>query len=135
MKRLRYTFLLFLWVSFGAMAQKITTLSPYVEEQSQPEVALTKVELTDDYTILHFRFEFTQRTPSLRDFFGERQGNLDRNYIEVDPKSRLYEPKNTAKKFKFIKAVGIPVAPETRTVYPVDVVKFSFYYERLDPGI
>ena len=135
MKRLRYTFLLFLWVSFGAMAQKITTLSPYVEEQSQPEVALTKVELTDDYTILHFRFEFAQRTPSLRDFFGDRQGNLDKNYIEVDPKSRLYEPKNTTKKFKFIKAVGIPVAPETRTVYPGDVVKFSVYYERLDPGI
>ncbi|MCA0231759.1 MAG: OmpA family protein [Bacteroidetes bacterium] len=135
MKRLRYSFLLFLWVSFGAMAQKITTLSPYVEEQSQPEVILTKVELTDDYTILHFRFEFAQRNPTLRDFFGERQGNLDRNTIEVDPKTRLYEPKNTTKKFKFIKAVGIPVAPETRTVYPGDVVKFSVYYERLDPGI
>ena len=135
MKRLRYTFLLFLWVSFGAMAQKITTLSPYVEEQSQPEVILTKVELTDDYTILHFRFESAQRNPTLRDFFGERQGNLDRNYIEVDPKSRLYEPKNTTKKYRFIKAVGIPVAPETRTVYPGDVVKFSVYYERLDPGI
>ena len=50
------------------MAQKITTLSPYVEEQSQPEVILTKVELTDDYTILHFRFEFAQRNPTLRDF-------------------------------------------------------------------
>lgn len=135
MKRLRYSFLLFLWVSFGAMAQKITTLSPYVEEQSQPDVALIKVELTDDYTILHFRFESAQRNPTLRDFFGERQGNLDRNYIEVDPKSRLYEPKNTTKKYRFIKAVGIPVAPETRTVYPGDVVKFSVYYERLDPGI
>jgi len=134
MRRLRYALLLFLWVSFGAMAQKITTLSPYVEEQSQPEVILTKVELTDDYTILHFRFEVGQQ-PTLRDFFGNRQGGGNKSYIEVDPKTRLYEPKNTAKKYRFIKAVGIPVAPETRTVYAGDVVKFSVYYERLDPGV
>ena len=134
MKPLRYSLFLTLWICIEAFSQKITTLSPYIEEQSQPDVALTKVELTDDYTILHFRFEFGQR-PSLRDFFGERQGNLDRNTIEVDPKCRLYEPKNTAKRFRFIKAVGIPVAPETRTVYPGDVVKFSVYFERLDPGI
>ncbi len=117
----------------GSFAQKITTLSPYIEQQSQPDVALTKVELTNDYTILHFTFEFLRRRLSLEELLlGQRAGE---QFIEVDPNCRLYEPKNTSRKYRFIKAEGIPVAPQQRTVYPGDIVKFSVYFERLEPGI
>ncbi|MFN8346436.1 MAG: OmpA family protein [Spirosomataceae bacterium] len=132
MKRFRYLLSIFTFMSLGAYAQKITTLSPYVEQQSQPDVALTKVELTADYTILYFTFEFSRRRQSLEElFFGKSGGQT----IEIDPKSRLYEPGNAGRRYRFIKAVGIPVAPQQQTVYSGDIVKFSVYFERLEPGI
>jgi OOP family OmpA-OmpF porin len=132
MKRLRYLFFFFFLLSLDSFAQKITTLSPYIEQQSQPDVMLTKVELTKDYTILHFTFEFSRRRQSLEELI---LGQRSSQFIEVDPNCRLYEPKNTSRKYRFIKAEGIPVAPQQRTVYPGDIVKFSVYFERLEPGI
>ena len=132
MKRLRYLFCFFLLLSLDSFAQKITTLSPYIEQQSQPDVMLTKVELTKDYTILHFTFEFSRRRQSLEELI---LGQRSSQFIEVDPNCRLYEPKNTSRKYRFIKAEGIPTAPQQRTVYPGDIVKFSVYFERLEPGI
>lgn len=133
MKRLRYLLGVFTLISLGTYAQKITTLSPTVEQQSQPDVTLNKVELTADYTILYFTFEFSSRRQSLQDLiFGQGSGN---QFIEVDPNCRLYEPGNSGRRYRFIKAVGIPVAPQQQTVYPGDVVKFSVYFERLEPGI
>lgn len=133
MKRLRYLFCFFLLLSLGSFAQKITTLSPAVEQQSQPDVALNKVELTADYTILYFTFEYFQQPFTLKDLLSGRQNGSQ--VIEVDPNCRLYDPKNIDRKFRFVKAVGIPVAPQQRKVAPGDIVKFSVYFERLDPGI
>lgn len=133
MKRLRYLLGVFTLISLGTYAQKITTLSPTVEQQSQQDVTLNKVELTADYTILHFTFEFSRRRQSLEELiFGQRSGG---QFIEVDPNCRLYEPGNSGRKYRFVKAVGIPVAPQQLTVRPGDIVKFSVYFERLEPGI
>lgn len=133
MKRLRYLIGIFTLISLGTFAQKITTLSPTVEQQSQPDVTLNKVELTADYTILYFTFEFSRRRQSIEDLiFGQRSKD---QFIEVDPNCRLYEPGNSGRKYRFIKAVGIPVAPQQLTVNPGDIVKFSVYFERLEPGI
>jgi len=133
MKRLQFFFSLFVLFSLGASAQKITTLSPSVEEQSQRDVNITKVELTSDYTIISFVYDYARTTRRLEDLiFGK--GSNDQ-FIEVDPNCRLYEPRNASRKFRFVKAEGIPIAPQTRTVYPGDVVKFKVYFERLTPGI
>lgn len=133
MKRLRYLLGVFTLISLGTYAQKITTLSPQVEQQSQPDVTLNKVELTADYTILHFTFEFSSRRQSLEELiFGQRNNG---QFIEVDPNCRLYESGNSGRKYRFVKAVGIPVAPQQLTVRPGDIVKFSVYFERLEPGI
>lgn len=133
MKRLRYLFFFFLLLSLDSFAQKITTLSPVVEQQSQSDVALNKVELTADYTILHFTFEFPRRRLSLEELLlGQRGGGQT---IEIDPNCRLYEPGNAGRRYRFIKTEGIPVAPQQRTVNPGDIVKFAVYFERLEPGI
>lgn len=135
MKRLQYlsSFILLL-LSSSIFAQKITTLSPSVEEQSQLDVNITKVELTNDYTIISFIYENNRRGSRLEDlFFGG--GRNSSQHIEVDPNCRLYEPRNASRKFRFIKAEGIPVAPQTLEVSPGDVVKFKVYFERLTPGI
>jgi OOP family OmpA-OmpF porin len=133
MKRLYYLLGLLLLLSGGAFAQKITTLSPYVEQQSQPYVNITKVELTKDFTILYFTLDYSSNPRSLEDMIlGRRSSNEE---IEIDPNCRLYEPGNAGRKFRFVKAEGIPVAPQKREIRPGDMVKFVVYFERLEPGI
>ena len=39
------------------------------------------------------------------------------------------------KKFRFIKAEGIPLSPKALEVYPGDKIQFVVYFERLEPGI
>lgn len=136
MKRLHYLSAFLLLFSIETIAQKLTTLSPYVEQQSQRYVTITKVELTGDYTILYFTLDYgtTSQPRTLEDILrGGR--NPGAETIEIDPNCRLYEPGNAGRKFRFVKAEGIPVAPQTRKILPGDMVKFSVYFERLDPGI
>ncbi len=148
MKRLRYFLGLFLVLSIEGFAQKITTLSPYVERQSQPYVNITRVELTDTYTILHFYYknrsvatdgkdyedmdEILKGIPGMRDLF---KRNTSSEWIHIDPRSRLYKPNDPNKKFRFVKAEGIPVSPDSLVVKAGMEVKFKVYFRRLDPGI
>ena len=119
-----------------AHAQKITTIRPYVQEQSQQYVDITKVELTNDYTIIYFTYQTPKRRPSLRDLLDpNNQNSIGESNIRIDPKSRLYEPQNVNKKFRFIKAEGIPLSPKKLEVYAGDKIQFVVYFERLDPGI
>ncbi|MCU0340116.1 MAG: OmpA family protein [Spirosomaceae bacterium] len=130
--------LLLIGLSYSAIAQKITTLSPYIERQSQNYVEMTKVELTETYTIISFIYKNPER--------GGRNSELDRvfpgifresstQWIQIDPRSRLYKPGDAAKKFRFVKAEGIPVSPDSLIVKPGQEVRFKVYFRRLDPGI
>jgi OmpA-OmpF porin, OOP family len=136
----------FLGLFQTAFAQKTITLNPEIDEQSHDYVSLTKVELTDNYTILHFRYNDRAKrggSPAFDEMekmlerFGMRRGgqNSNTNIIQIDPNSRLYEPRNAKKKFKFVKAEGIPISPDKMTPKPGEIVNFKVYYERLDPGI
>jgi len=125
--------LVFFWPLY---AQKITTIRPYVQQQSQEYVAINKIELTDDYTIVYFTYQTPKRRPSVLDFLSPNNQNSNgESIIQIDPKSRLYEPQNVNKKFRFIKADGIPISPQKLAVYPGDKIQFVVYFERLDPGI
>ncbi|TAF97433.1 MAG: OmpA family protein [Cytophagia bacterium] len=125
------------WVVTPTFGQKITTMRPYVQEQTRDYVEITKIELTNDYTIIYFSYENTRQRPSLFDLFGNGDGGsgATNENIQIDPKSRLYEPQNVNKKFRFIKAEGIAISPENQRVYVGDRVKFVVYFERLTPGI
>ena len=148
-KKILFFILFGLFFYSPLFAQKIITLRPQIDEQSQQSVNIMRVELTDKYTILWFNFKNTRSRgggskqeefeeemyrlmPSLRRF---RQQSTGYSYIEIDPRTRLYEPKNTSKKYRFMKAEGIPVAPDTMVVSPGQVVNFKVYFQRLDPGI
>jgi OmpA-OmpF porin, OOP family len=124
-----------LWVAMPVMAQKITTARPFVQKQSQDYVVLTKVELTPSYTILYFTYENQRRRRgSIFDLLEGNQG-ANNDIIQFNPQSRLYEPQRANRKFKFIKAEGIPLSPDKMRVYPGDKVSFVVYFERLEPGI
>jgi len=130
-----------LWI-FEANAQKITTLRPYVERQSQPDVEITKVELTDTYTIISFLYrDFTvddsrnrRGNGGLEDLLRQFQ-RPSTQWIQIDPRSRLYKPGDSGKKFRFVKAEGIPISPDSLIVKPGQEVRFKVYFRRLDPGI
>lgn len=148
MKRLYYLSAFFLLLSLETIAQKLTTLSPYVEKQSQPYVTITKVELTDTYTILYFHYrnrnigrdrrneeetdEIFRGIPGMKDLFSR---NTSSEWIQIDPRSRLYKPGDATKRFRFVKAEGIPISPDSLVVKAGMEVKFKVYFRRLDPGI
>jgi OOP family OmpA-OmpF porin len=148
MKRIFYSFAISCLMVVGAFSQKITTLSPYVERQSQAYVTITKVELTDSYTIMHFTYKNTRSISNRRGgrdmeelykVFPEFRGLMERGtsteWIHIDPRSRLYKPGDATKKFRFVRAEGIPISPDTLVVKPGMEVKFRVYFRRLDPGI
>ncbi|GAB3177949.1 OmpA family protein [Telluribacter humicola] len=119
------------WLSIGTAIGQITQ-RPLVEEQYARYVRITRVELTSRYTIIDMEYKSAYPADLYRLFPNRR---LVTNYISIDPRSRLYKPGNTTKKYSFIRAEGIAVEPEQQVVYPGDVVNFRVYYERLDPGI
>ena len=121
--------LLVLGLCLGAAHAQITD-RPYVEERYSRNVRITRVEITDRYTIIDMQYG----NPALRQMFRMPIPGAGGN-IGIDPESRLYKPGVTSRRYRFIKAEGIPVSPEYLSVSPSQVVDFRLYYERLDPGI
>jgi OmpA-OmpF porin, OOP family len=146
--RLFFLFVSFNFNSFPVYAQSIITNFPGIEEQSQPNVKITKVELTEHHTILSMTFKNVVSKKSKQEEALDRMmeeiyrrdkelgiipdgGRTADASINFDPKSRLLAK---GKRFKFIKAIGIPTNTD-RTISSNEKVSFKVYFERLDPGI
>ncbi len=121
--------LLALGLRFQAAFGQVTN-SPYVEERYTRSVRIVRVELTDQYTIIHMQYG----NPALSQKFMMPLLGQD-GWISFDPDSRLYKPGVTSQRFMFVKAEGIPVSPKQMSVSSDELVDFKVYFERLDPGI
>jgi outer membrane protein OmpA-like peptidoglycan-associated protein len=129
-------FVLALDTSFGQI-----TDNPKVLEQSQPDVKIKKVELTDKYTIIYLQFVekgINQALPKMFPFpqrpDQKQQKQQSAGEIWLDPETRLYKPGEIEKKFKLIRTENIPT--ETRKeINQGETVDFVAYFERLSPGI
>jgi OmpA-OmpF porin, OOP family len=117
--------------SSGGNAGGGTTRNPNVNGTAADYTEITKVSLTDRYTILYITHTNNNRVR--RDAQG-RVINEGKSEIRIKPSSRLLGL-NGQRSFRFIRAEGIPVDPQYRTSYPGDRVNFVLYFERLDPGI
>ena len=122
--------LLALVLRFGTTLGQVTN-NPYVDERYTRSARILRVELTDEYTIIDMQYG----NPALYQKFRMPIPLGSENYISFDPKSRLYEPGNTSKKFVFVKVEGIPEAPASRRFMQGELVDFRVYFEKLDPGI
>jgi OOP family OmpA-OmpF porin len=129
-----YKFVLSLTAAFGQITE-----NPRVEEQSAEYVKIKRVELTDEYTIIHMQFveEETsagqQLGPFLKRMPGQLPGEqreLSFSTIGLDPETRLYKPGEVDIKFKLIKAKDIPMEMK-KQVRPGDIVDFVAYFVRL----
>lgn len=124
-----FSILFALLLGLGMACGQVTN-RPYVEERYSRSVQILRVELTSSYTIIDMQYG----EPGTRQLFRSpipRSGGQ----IGIDPNSRLYKPGVSSRRYKFIKAEGIPVSPASMSVRPGEVVSFRVYYERLDPGI
>jgi OOP family OmpA-OmpF porin len=115
----------------GGTAGGGTTRNPNVNGTAADYTEITKVSLTDRYTIVYVTHSNNNR---VRPDATGRIINSGMSEIRIKPTTRLIGL-NGQRSFRFVKAEGIPVDPQIRRSYPGDRVSFVLYYERLDPGI
>lgn len=91
---------------------------------SDPNIRVTDIRLTDQYTILYMSFKI-DRT---------RDWTINSSQISIQPKARLMAV-NRMKSYELVKADGISMSPDAMTVEPNQEIKFTLYFERLEKGI
>ena len=143
---------LVVWCSHTLTAQ--VTPDPSIERKSVNNVFINKIEITSDYTVFHMQFydqseeagfdRFMEENPEigqrLKDMGLNRQQALkmfqDRlsmgQTISFQPGSKVVLP--DGRKYKFIKAVNIPVSPERQEVEAGKKYFFKVYFEKIPAG-
>lgn len=132
--RLILLFTWFLGLSLASLGQ--ITDFPKVTKSTSRETRIERIELTAEATILTMVFRTDERGSNLPDmppmFQDPRLRPGVTSSISIQPTSYLQT--SSGKKLGFKKAVGIPKAPDRRSVKPGETVKFTLYFERIPPG-
>lgn len=150
MKRVILIVFLFL---FGLQANAQVTPDPKIDRKSSQDVFINKLEITEQYTILHMQYydrsdseldEFFKRNPSILkrlEDMGLSRREAERLYnqqfsvqqtISFQPSSKIVL--SDGKSYRFIKAVNIPVSPERLPVERGKKYFFKAYFEKIPPG-
>lgn len=91
---------------------------------SDPNIRVTDIQLTDQYTILHMVFKIDPN----------RDWSVTSSQISIQPKTKLIAV-NKLKSYELIKAEGITLSPDYTEVHANKEVQFRLYFPRLDKGI
>ncbi|OIN59167.1 hypothetical protein [Arsenicibacter rosenii] len=91
---------------------------------NDPNIRVTDIQLTDQYTILHMVFKIDPT----------RDWSVTSSQISIQPKTKLIAV-NKLKSYELIKAEGITLSPDYTEVHPNKEVQFLLYFPRLDKGI
>lgn len=132
MKRIYLLILIF--CSIQSFGQTITH-SPEIDDQTTFDTDITKVELNDEYTIIHFSYRYSKKKSqnySLPFPLPNQREQTSTATISINPKSYL---NGNGKRYNYVKSRGIPELPDAQPVYPGEEYRFTVYYERLDPGV
>ncbi|GAB3552757.1 OmpA family protein [Spirosoma fluminis] len=129
---LLFHFVLLLTQPVWAQVQ-YTTENPRVDDVNDRDVAIKRVELTSQYTIIYMKFQ--ARSNPLGELFpmpNGREFKINESNIGFQSTSRLYVNQGE-RSYKFVRAENIP-AETRRRVQPGERVDFVAYFERIDPG-
>jgi OOP family OmpA-OmpF porin len=144
--------LFFLLLNLGANAQ--VTSNPKIKKKSTKDVFINKVEITENQTI--FSMQFLAKTPkeTIKEYLEENPENkkqlqnmdsfmrdilLQQMMSQIGNSTISFQPTSylrtsDGKKYKFIKATEIPVAPERKEVEGGKKYFFKVYFEKLPKG-
>jgi OmpA-OmpF porin, OOP family len=136
---MRYLAILLVFFSYSGFAQ--VTPNPPIKKKSTNDTYVNKIEITEEFTILYMQFVSKSAEEQLKDYYNNMilQGMMSQleksggSTISIQPNTYLKGP--NGEKFKFIKAVDIPQAPDRITVEPDKKYFFKVYFEKLNPGI
>ncbi len=149
----KFLILAFLTVYHAGFGQ--ITKDPKVTKKSTNDTFINRITITEDYTIVSMQFVSKSKEDLLKEYFNNnpeekekmrRMNPMMRNMIlqqmlpqmggstiSIQPTSYLRA--EDGRKFNFIKASDIPVAPERLEVKPEEKYFFKVYFKKLDPGI
>ncbi len=94
-------------------------------QTNDPHIRVTDIQQTDRYTVLYITFGADPKRGGSFDFYGTSASD-----ISIQPGAQLVTP-GGAQKFKMLKAEGIPLSPESRTVQTGEQIDFMLYFERM----
>lgn len=146
-----FTFLL-LFFSLGVDAQ--VTSNPKVKKKSTKDVFINKIEITDQWTVFSMQFvaktskeileEYLKDNPNEKEQL-QNMNPMMRNMIlqqfmqqqstsTISFQPSSYIKTSDGKKYKFIKAVDIPTAPNRQDVESGKKYFFKVYFDKLPKG-
>lgn len=145
------TFLL-LFLSLGVDAQ--VTSNPKIKKKSTKDVFINKIEITENYTVFSMQFvaktskeileEYLKDNPKEKEQL-QNMNPMMRNMIlqqfmqQENTSTISFQPSSyiktsDGKKYKFIKAVDIPTAPNRQDVESGKKYFFKVYFDKLPKG-
>lgn len=148
----RFLFISFFFSMLGATAQ--ITPNPKINKKSTKDVFVNKIEITESNTVVYMQFLAKTSKELLKDYFEENPKEKEkfnemnammRNFLlqqmmqesggsTISIQSGSYLKTEDGKKFKFLKAQDIPVAPERQNVEQGKKYFFKVYFEKLPKG-
>jgi OmpA-OmpF porin, OOP family len=145
-------FIIFLLASLGVDAQ--VTSNPKIKKKSTKDVFINKIEITEDRTIFSMQFvaktakeileEYLKDNPKekeqLQNMNPMMRNMILQQFMQQENASTIsfqpssYVKTSDGKKYKFIKAVDIPTAPNRKDVEPGKKYFFKVYFEKIPKG-
>jgi OmpA-OmpF porin, OOP family len=145
-------FIIFLLASLGVDAQ--VTSNPKIKKKSIKDVFINKIEITEDRTVFSMQFvskttkeileEFFKENPELKLELQSMEPMLRNMYLkqflqQTTSNTISFQPSSyirtaDGKKYKFIKAVDIPISPDRKKVELDKKYFFKVYFERIPKG-
>lgn len=147
-------FLFFIFIFLGYLSTAQVTTNPKIKRKSTNDVFISKIEILEDKTVVSFYYVSKSPKENLREYLKENPDIADQLRM-MDPFTRnmliqqylgsmggstiSFQPSSfikttDGKKYKFLKAVSIPTAPERKEIELGKRYNFKVYFEKIPKG-
>lgn len=150
---MRQFFLIIILLSFFSVSAQITQ-NPAIRKKSTTDVYINKLEITDTETIVSMQYVSKSAQDLLKEYFKNNprekesfenlnpmiQKMLLQDFLSQGNKNTIsfqsgsYIKTGDGQKYKFLKAISIPTAPDRKDVEPGKKYFFKVYFEKIAPG-